>query len=370
MNNQDPTAGQACSPGTRRVLALALLATTGLAAPLAYADQPLRAPTAMLLAQAGAARPAAAVQVELDALLKAAKAEGEVTFYISLTENVGKRVVDGFSAKYGIRTQFIRLTTAALTQRYLTEAEAGTHAADVVFNAGTAAPYIDTISKGWIEPISQAGIPVIKSGEFPAKFVTGATAIVQISPWLITYNTNSVKGSDIPKDWPDLLDAKWKGKILVGNPGMSDAYMDFWGLLHDKYGDAFFAQLRPNLRSVATGPQAAQGLGAGEGSFLVPAVIGQVQENRDKGAPLEVVTLDFTTGVEQHLILAARAKAKHPNAGRLLAHYLMSPEGNKVINDEPGGFTMYDTNKLPKQYQSPKPGAAARKDQVSRLLGF
>ena len=97
----------------------------GLAATLALAPQ-------LAVAQARN------VQAELDALIKSAKAEGEVTFYIGLTENVATRIAGAFTAKYGIKAQFIRLDAVALIGRYSAEAEAGNIAADVFSSAGGA----------------------------------------------------------------------------------------------------------------------------------------------------------------------------------------------------------------------------------------
>ena len=55
------------------------------------------------------ARPVA--QAELDALVAAAKAEGSLVWYSAPPEALAKRVSDAFSAKYGIRVQFVRLQT-------------------------------------------------------------------------------------------------------------------------------------------------------------------------------------------------------------------------------------------------------------------
>lgn len=33
----------------------------------------------------------------------------------------------------------------------------------------------DAIRKGWVEPMAEAGIPAIRSGEFPARILTGPT---------------------------------------------------------------------------------------------------------------------------------------------------------------------------------------------------
>jgi len=58
------------------------------------------------------------------------------------------------------------------------------------------------------------------------------------------------------------------------------------------------------------------------------------------------------------------------NAARLFANYVLSQEGNKVFNADPGLYSVYDLAGLPKQYVSPKPDATARKDLVLRLLGL
>ncbi len=316
---------------------------------------------------------AAATQAELDALIKAARAEGELTFYSTATENVAKRSGDAFTAKYGIKTQFIRLGGTQMRQRYSAEAEAGNVVADLVLNAGgnTVAYAEDGIRRGFAEAISEAGLPVIRSGEFPAKYVTGPTAIIQITPWLFIYNSDKLKGADVPRDWPDLLHPRFKGQILIPNPGSADSYIDVWSMVLDKHGEKFLAQLvAQSPRQFASGVPAAQGLGAGEGLVALPGVLAVATGLRAKGAPLDTSTPEYTTGVEMQIMLSARAKARHPAASRLFANYLMTPEGNKVFNDDPGGMTMYDISKLPRQYESPKSNALTRRDQIIKLLGF
>lgn len=331
----------------------------------------LAAALCMSFAAQGQGSPAAG-QAELAALIKAAKAEGALTFYCSPTENVAKRIADGFAATYGIKPAFIRLASIQLRQRYAAEAEAGNFAADVQINSGsTSVSFADEgIKKGWFEPISQANLPILRSGEFPSHLVTGPTAVVMIQPWIIGYNTEKVKGVDVPKDWTDLLNPKWKGQILMSDPGVSDAYIEFWAVIQGKHGESFFDRLRPNIRRVSSGQQAVQGVGAGEASFIVPANVSQVLQIKDKRGPMDYVRLDYTTGVEQHLLLTARAKSKHPNAARLFANYLMSRDGNKVLNNDPGGFTMYEAGKLPKQYVSPTTAMVARRPEIVKALGF
>jgi iron(III) transport system substrate-binding protein len=324
-------------------------------------------PAPMLLAQAGGTRPAPA----LDALIKAAKGEGEMTFYSAATENVAKRAAEAFSSKYGIKSGFIRLSSVPLLRRYASEAEAGNFAADVLIAAAAEAFVADSVKKGWTEPLSQAGIPALTSGEFPAKFNRGNSAIIGVQPWLIFYSTDKVKGADVPRDWPDLLNPKWKGQVILADPRTSDAYIDLWTMFLDRYGEPFFAGLRAQgLRTHAGGPAAIQALAAGEGSVGLPNVGAAVEATREKGAPLGTVTPAYTTGVELQISLTTRSKAKHPNAGRLFAHYVMTVEGNKVFNSDPGSLSVFDTSALPREYESPKPGAIARKEVIYKLLGL
>jgi ABC-type Fe3+ transport system substrate-binding protein len=311
-------------------------------------------------------------QVDLDALIKAAKAEGEVVFYTGTTEQIGTRTGAAFTAKYGIPYRVLRLPGAQVLQRFAIEAEAGTFAVDFLFTAGGTGPFAtEAIKKGWMEPVALAGIPAITSGQFPAKFVTGPTAIIQLGPWGFAYNTDKVSGADVPRDWPDILNAKFKGQILLGDPRASDAILDPWSLIYDIYGESFFTRLREqNPRRYAGNVPAANALAAGEGWILVPAPGQVVELVRAKGAPVAGSYPVRTTGVEMQIALTHRGKAKHPNAGRLFAHYVTTPEGNKVFNADAGSVGIFDTTVLPPQYERTKPETIQRKDMLLKLLGF
>lgn len=43
-------------------------------------------------------------------------------------------------------------------------------------------------------------------------------AYYKLTAFPFIYNTNLVKEEDVPRSWEDLLDPKWKGKIVVGDP--------------------------------------------------------------------------------------------------------------------------------------------------------
>ena len=322
---------------------------------------------------AKAAAPAATTAAaDLEALIKAARSEGQLTFYSGTAEGISKRTAEAFTAKYGVKAAYLRLASGPLLQRYAAEADANNVAADAFINSSNPVGFADdAIKKGWVESIAQAGLPSVKSGEFPARFVTSSTAVVQISPWLIGYNSDKVKGADVPKDWPDVVNPRWKGQVILPDPRATDAYLDYWLLLLDTYGENFFTQLRAlNPRQINSGVPAMATVAAGENALTFPAVASVPAELVKKGASLGTVIPELTTGIEFHIAITSRARAKNPNAARLFAHYVMTAEGNAVMARDSGAVSVFDTSALPRRYQFSKPGAAARKDQLYKLLGF
>lgn len=309
----------------------------------------------------------------LEALIKAAKAEGELTFYCAQVEIVARRVAEAFTAKYGIKAQYIRLASAQLQQRYNAEAESGNFAADVIFNAGNAEGFAaDGIKKGWVESISTAGLPALAPGSgFPTPLLRGATAVIQVAPEYIVYNTDKVKGADIPKNWPDLLSPKFRGQIIVADPRASDATLSQWIQVLNKYGEPYLRAFNLQIgRRHGGGVPAIQSLAAGEGMLMIPITRPSIEALQAKGAPVAGFIPEVVTGVEIQVMLTARAKSRHPNAGRLMANYVLSPEGNAVFNADKGSFPVYDLSSLPKGYEAPPPVTAEIKEQITKLLGF
>jgi iron(III) transport system substrate-binding protein len=51
------------------------------------------------------------------------------------------------------------------------------------------------------------------------------------TPEVIVYNSDLVKAEDAPQDWDDVLDAKWRDKILIRNPNPSDSMRAIFGAM-------------------------------------------------------------------------------------------------------------------------------------------
>jgi iron(III) transport system substrate-binding protein len=93
-----------------------------------------------------------------------------------------------------------------------------------------------------------------------AKSPTGGWVATFRTPELIMYNSKKVSAVDAPKNWDDLLDPKWKGKIVIRDVRPSSTMKTIFGSLLlraesiDK-GFDFLKKLDANTGSYAANPQ-------------------------------------------------------------------------------------------------------------------
>ena len=106
-------------------------------------------------------------------------------------------------------------------QRIAQERSSNIHAADVVECSDMTALFAWK-KEGWLASYVPADV-----AKYPADYRDPdgfyATDRLTLSP--IEYNTKLVKPEDAPKSFADLLDPKWKGKIVKAHPGYSGTIM-------------------------------------------------------------------------------------------------------------------------------------------------
>jgi len=291
----------------------------------------------------------------LATLVKRAQAEGTLNFYTVPPDASVRRVVDAFTKRWGVKATWTRFGTAALQDRFGSEATSGNPGADLVLVSNS--PWVGFAQqKGWIIGPSKAGIPGWPSGKvpplYPPKFLTNAgSAIVQLQPSGIMFNKNQVSASEAPKTWDDLLDPKWKGKIILTDPTSSPAFVDLWWAVMKRNGGVGYLQ---KLRAQATRlyPGVApltQALASGEAAIAVPGVPAIFAPLAASGAPIGMNTpTTATTGPEA--TIGITKDAKHPYAARLFAYFLLTPGGQNLLDADPGSVSPWDKVNTPKGY--------------------
>src|SRR6185436_8936667 len=51
------------------------------------------------------------------------------------------------------------------------------------------------------------------------------------TPQVIAFNSEAVTAADAPRDWDDVLDPKWRDKVLIRNPNPSDTMRAIFGAM-------------------------------------------------------------------------------------------------------------------------------------------
>src|ERR1700756_707166 len=174
-------------------------------------------------------------------LIAAARKEGQVIYYTSTDLPVAEGLAKAFEAKYpGIAVRVERTGAERVFQRIGQEYSSNIHAVDVV-NSSDAAHFIVWKRDGILAPY----VPEDVAKFYPAEHRDADGQFASWRVWLsiIAYNTNLVKAGEAPKSFADLLDPKWKGKIVKAHPGYSGTIMTATYQMQRDLGWTFFEQL-------------------------------------------------------------------------------------------------------------------------------
>ena len=287
-----------------------------------------------------AAPPASAVT---PALIEAAKKEGKVVWYTSVDLPLAEKIGKSFEAKYpGIAVRVERSGAERVFQRIGQEYGSNIHAVDVA-NSSDAAHFIVWKNKGMLEPY----VPEDVAKFYPVEHKDADGNFASFRVWLciIAYNTNLVKKEEAPKSYADLLDAKWKGKLVKAHPGYSGTIMTATYQMQRDLGWGYFEKLaKQNIMQVQSSADPPKRLALGERAVMADGNeynIFQIMEKKGPVAPVYA-----TEG--SPLIVGPTGMFKgspNPNAAKLFCSYSFSPECQQLIIDVGGLRSMHPQTK-------------------------
>src|SRR6185369_9883579 len=161
-------------------------------------------------------------------------------------------------------------------------------------------------------------------------------------PLVIPYNTKQVAAAEAPRTWKDLLDPRWKDKLVIAHPGYAGSVITQILALANLYGWEYWAQLarnRPMLvqsihdpgRTVVSGERAAGVNGADYGLLWV---------ERRQGSPVAAVyPRDGVVLVSSPT--AIMSFAPHPTAARLFTDFIFTREIQQVMAEAEGLYAAH-----------------------------
>ncbi|HEX2227852.1 MAG TPA: extracellular solute-binding protein [Candidatus Binatia bacterium] len=331
-------------------------------------------------AYSGAAESRPAWQVEWEKAVKAAEQEGSVVIY--MTQAFEPVFRETFQKKYPkIKVTLVTGRGPELSQRVMSERRADKYVVDL-YVSGNISPLTVFHRAKILQPIK----PLLLLPE-----------VVDTSAWYegkhhyddpenryifvfegtprsgeITYNTKLVNASEIKSYW-DLLNPKWKGKIVSVDPmvpgPISAAHIFFYK--HPDLGAEFLRRLHgeTEITIVRSNEQMLDWLSAGKYAFGIGAR--NVDTAMMQGLPLNQFlpgSLKEGSSVTAYNgTLSFFNRAPHPNAAKVAVNWLLSREGQAAwleANQKTGGI--YDS--LREDISKDKVSEGARRVKGAKFL--
>jgi len=279
-----------------------------------------------------------------DARVEAARTEGKVVWYTSLALPSAEKVAKLFETAHpGIKVEVHRTGSQRILQRVMQELQAGLKIVDVI-HTSDAGHFVLLKEKKLLAKYTPPGVDRFPAGFKDADgYYYGLRATVNV----IAYNTKLVSAADAPKTWKDLLDPRWKGKLVTAHPGYSGVIATHVLALVHLHGWEYFKQLAQNrLMLVQSAVDPAGVVASGERVVAANGGDYYYYQMKKKGNPIEVVYPK--EGVP--LVVsptAIAAFAPHPNAARLFTDFTFTRELQQVMADSEGLYTGHPEVKYP-----------------------
>jgi iron(III) transport system substrate-binding protein len=261
-------------------------------------------------------------------LYEGAKKEGTLTWYTSLTGGPNTDMPRVFLSKYpGVAVEVYRGDSDALMSRIMQEAQAKRYIVDtiettfpvlkVMQELKLLAPYYSPHLAKYQDEVKE------KADKGLVYWATDRESYIGLA-----YNTNSVQGSAIPRNFDDLLKPELRGKIGFAT---TDTGARVVAAMLAAKGAEFVQKLRAQQISLhpVSGRAILDMVISGELGVSPTTFLSHSRVSIAKGAPIKWVPMDLVPTNAGGVALPANAP--HPHAALLFGDFLLSPEGQKFL---------------------------------------
>ena len=259
-----------------------------------------------------------------EALIEAARREGELVYYASMNLGEANAIIGEFEKLYPfIKVKLNRTGSEKLLAKVMTEYRAKKLPADVI---QTVEFSMHLINRDGVlsQYIPQANL------QYPNEFKEdGFWTTVYYNPYVVAYNSKLVPRQMAPKRYKDLLDPKWKGKMMMEGT-KADWFAGILQIMGQERGLKYMRDLAKQQPSPREGHELlAQLVAAGEGWMDVNIPIASVERMKERGAPIDWTTVGAAPAIMVGIGISSQAA--HPNAAKLYIDFALSREGQRLF---------------------------------------
>lgn len=260
----------------------------------------------------------------------AAKKEGQLSLYTSMTSDVADAISKAFTEQFGIKVNVFRGNSETVLQRALQEGQAGRPGADAIETN-----FLELETLGKENQLAKYQGDALQAVPENLRFDWWTADRLNI--FLPAWNTKLIKPGEEPKAWEDLADPKYKGKfqIEISDSDWFENVTKYW--LDNGKSQAEVDDLWKKIAANAT---AAKGhttmmelLAAGQTPMDGMNYSYITERAKQQGAPVAYKGADGTTSVPAFPRpngVGIVAEAQHPNAAWLFYDWMLT-DGQKVL---------------------------------------
>lgn len=274
----------------------------------------------------------------------AARKEGRLVIYAAPGHADGETqqaIGRHFNERYGITMDWTSLSARDISPRVIAEQNTKQYVVDVVMS-GIAGNYTELKPRGHVMPILAPS-----SLEKGVWRLDPATAVPKDRDWLFLFipltagfyvNTSLLRPGEEPKSYQDLLDPKWKGKIVLQTPGTGGTGSGWFRAVYRTLGLDYMKALAKQVVIVPNVNDSTDAVARGQYPVAIAPNPARSAELVREGAPVKYVHPKEGS----HLFVLGTsfvANAPHPNAAKLFFNWIYTREGqtlysrsNKVIS--------------------------------------
>ncbi|MBL0140574.1 MAG: extracellular solute-binding protein [Betaproteobacteria bacterium] len=237
---------------------------------------------------------------------------GEVVLYSSNSVDAINAVTEEFNKKYpDIKISAVRGSTGAMMQRI--KAEAGAPKADIFWSGGFS---VLRLYQDYFAPYQSAQTAGVQAAY---KDKNGLWVGTNAHVMVIMVNKRALKGDPMPRTWSDLVNPRWKDRLVVSDPEKtSSSLATLWGI-EQSLGKEVLKGIARNATIVNTASQVFDGVAKGE--YAV-------------GMTMEYAAQEYVSGGNKDIEIV------YPSEGTFIA-----PEGMALVKGSPNpaeAKTFYD----------------------------
>jgi iron(III) transport system substrate-binding protein len=259
--------------------------------------------------------------------IEAGKKDGKVVIYGSLESDTTEAIKTAFTKKTGIEAEYWRASATKVMDRALSEYRAGKPLFDVIltndnpmqimFKQGLFAKYVSPTASDFPKDAIDPNL-----GPRYRNVIIG-----------VVYNKSIISPADAPKTLEDLVNPKYKGKLVMPDPTQHTTTTQWvaslWKLMGKEKADKYIrdlAAMKPVF--VESLLPAAERVASGETPIAI-TYIKYVYIYGKKGAPLDYSRLGKFMGDGHYVGL--NSKAPHVNAGKAFIDYFLDDDSMKTM---------------------------------------